>query len=65
MKTRYKMRENEEITMKFTLVNNEGCVMNTTMAKSFREARKNLKDFYTGNYKIVCENDGEWKNVKL
>lgn len=49
--------------MKFELVNKEGCLMDTTEADNFKEARNYFKSKFEGNYKIVF--NGESKNVRL
>jgi hypothetical protein len=39
--------------------------MDTTMAKSFKAARKNFSYCYIGTYKIYNCEDGEWINVRF
>ena len=51
--------------IKFKLVNRKGCIMDTTMAKSFKAARKNFSYCYIGTYKIYNCEDGEWINVRF
>ncbi len=51
--------------IKFKLVNKEGCLIDTTIAKSFKEARNNFKGIYFGVYIIYSYEDGEWINVRL
>ena len=51
--------------MKFELVNNEGCLMDEVDSKSFQLARKYFADKFEGNYKIICAELSETKNVRL
>lgn len=54
--------------LKFWLVNNEGCEMKGVTATNFRNARKELQQWFAGKYKIVWTD--KWgvhneKNVRL
>ena len=51
--------------IKYKLVNKEGCTIDTTMAKSFKEARKNFNGLHEGTYKIYNTEDGDWVNARL
>jgi len=48
---------------KFELINNEGCLMDSTQTTSFAKARKYFASKFEGNFKIISE--GEEKNVRL
>jgi len=56
-----------EITMlnKYELVNNEGCLMDTISALSFKSARSYFVGKFSGKYKIICSEKLETKNVRL
>jgi len=47
----------------YKLVNNEGCIMTIIKADSIKEAKGTFKESYSGDYKIVCEEDTH--HVKL
>jgi len=51
--------------MKFELVNNEGCFMDSITTTSFQSARKYFATQFEGNYKIICAELEETKNVRL
>lgn len=53
------------MTNKYELVNNEGCLMDTISAISFKSARKYFASKFEGNYKIICAERLETKNVRL
>jgi len=49
--------------MKFELVNEEGCLMDSVETTSFKKARSIFANKFEGNYKIIF--NGQSKNVRL
>lgn len=41
------------MNMRYDLVNNEGCLMDTAKTTSFAKARKQFSSAYSGKYKII------------
>lgn len=50
---------------KFTLINLNGCKMDTVTTTSFEKARKRFNLNYTGKYTIYCDSNGEHRIVIL
>lgn len=49
--------------MKYSLINDEGCLMASVDTTSFSRARKYFSDRYSGRYVIVCGEIDDRRNV--
>lgn len=51
---------------KYSLINNEGCLMKSIYTSSIKKAREIFNYEFSGRYTIICDgNDWERKNVIL
>jgi hypothetical protein len=49
----------------YDLINNDGCLMDSIPATSFKKAREYFLQFFEGKYVILCDEINERKNVIL
>jgi len=51
--------------MTYDLINDDGCLMGSVQANSFRAARRYFAARFTGNYVIYCGEIDDRRRVKL